>query len=201
MEIKEKKQKKFFRDNYIQCWDYLKESKDFIYIIIIIFFIFTLMGFFIPAPSAISEQILKFIQELVEKTQGMSQIELIKFIFLNNLQSSFFGMIFGALLGVFPVIAALTNGYLLGFVASMNVANEKFWILLKILPYGIFELPAIFISLGLGLKFGTFIFQKRKAESFKRYLWNSLKVFLLIIIPLLIIAGIIEGSLIFYQNN
>ena len=106
-------------------------------------------------------------------------------------------MIFGVLLGIFPIIAAIANGYLLGFVASISVGNVGFLVLWRLLPHGIFELPAIFISLGLGLKFGTFIFQKRKLESFKEFFWSSLRVFLLIVIPLLVIAGIIEGSLMF----
>ena len=183
------------KEEYKKSWNYLKESKNFIYIIMAIFFVFVLIGFFIPAPDSLVKQILEFIEELLEKTQGMSHGELIKFIFLNNLQSSFYGMIFGVLLGIFPMIAAIANGYLLGFVASISVENGGFLILWRLLPHGIFELPAVFISLGLGLKFGMFIFQKRKLESFKEYFFNSLRTFLLIIIPLLIIAGIIEGSL------
>ncbi len=194
-----KKKKKGFnlRDEYSKSWDYLKESKNFIYAIIAIFFIFVLIGFFLPASASITEQILKFIQELLEKTENMSQGELVKFIFLNNLQSSFFSMVFGVLLGVFPMIAAITNGYVLGFVASMSVEFGGGVILLRLLPHGIFELPAIFISLGLGLKLGMFIFQKKKFESLQKYLWNSLRVFFFIVLPLLIIAAIIEGSLIF----
>ena len=185
------------KEEYKQSWNYLKESKNFIYIIIAVFFVFVLIGFFIPAPDSLVEQILKFIEELIEQTQGMSQGGLIKFIFLNNLQSSFYGMMLGILLGIFPILAAIANGYLLGFVSSMSVENGGFLVLWRLLPHGIFELPAIFISLGLGLKFGTFIFQKRKLEIFKEYFFNSLRVFFLIILPLLIIAGIIEGSLIF----
>ncbi len=197
--MKKKKRGKNFdlKEEYKNSWNYLKESKNFIYIIIIIFFVFVLIGFFIPAPDFLTEQILKFIEELIGKTQGMSQWDLIKFIFLNNLQSSFYGVVFGVLLGIFPIVAAIANGYLLGFVSSITVENSGFLVLWRLLPHGIFELPAVFISLGLGLKFGTFIFKKRKMESFKEYLFNSLKVFFLIVIPLLIIAGIIEGSLIF----
>ena len=196
--MKKKDKKEFnLKKEYKKSWDYLKESKNFIYIIIVVFFVFVLIGFFIPAPSSLKEQILRFIEELLEKTQGMSQWELIKFIFLNNLQSSFDGMIFGVLLGIFPIIAAIANGYLLGFVSSISVENGGFLVLWRLLPHGIFELPAIFISLGLGLKFGTFVFQKRKFECFKEYFFNSLRVFFLIVIPLLIIAGVIEGSLIF----
>ncbi len=185
------------KEEYKQSWNYLKESKNFIYIIIAVFFVFVLIGFFVPAPDSLVEQILRFIEELIEQTKGMSRGGLIKFIFLNNLQSSFYGMMLGILLGIFPILAAIANGYLLGFVSSMSVENGGFLVLWRLLPHGIFELPAIFISLGLGLKFGTFIFQKRKLEIFKEYFFNSLRVFFLIILPLLIIAGIIEGSLIF----
>ncbi|GAI54118.1 unnamed protein product, partial [marine sediment metagenome] len=89
-----------------EIWNYLKESKNFIYVIVAVFFVFVLIGFFIPAPDSLVKQILEFIKDLLEKTQAMSQGELIKFIFLNNLQSSFYGMIFGVLLGIFPMIAA-----------------------------------------------------------------------------------------------
>ena len=70
-------------------------------------------------------------------------------------------------------------------------------VLWRIFPHGIFELPAVFISLGLGLKLGTFIFQRNKLKAFAEFFWNSLRVFLFIVLPLLIIAAIIEGSLIF----
>src|SRR3989344_890448 len=191
------KKKGFFKNNYFKGWNYLKESKNFIYTIVVIFFIFVLLGFFVPVPNAIAEQILNFINELIEKTKGMSQLELINFIFLNNFQSSFFGIIFGIILGVLPIIIAISNGYLLGFVASVSVENDGLSILWRLLPHGIFELPAVFISLGMGLKIGMFIFQKKKLKSLSDYFFNSLRVFLLVVVPLLIIAAFIEGTLIF----
>lgn len=194
-----KKKKNFdLKTEYKKSWSYIRETRNFIYIFIAVFFFFTLLGFFLPAPEPLAEQILKFIEELLEKTQGMSQGELISFIFLNNVQSSFFGMILGVLLGIFPIITIVVNGYILGFVASASVQTNGFFVLWRLLPHGIFELSAIFISLGMGLKLGTFIFQKNKGESFKEYFWNSLRVFLFVVIPLLIVAAVIEGSLIFF---
>ena len=137
-----------------------------------------------------------FIQNLLSQTEGLSAPGLIVFIFLNNVQSSFFGVVLGFVLGVFPVLAAIANGYLVGFVGVMAVNSEGFSSLLRLLPHGIFELPAIFISFGMGIKFGTFIFQKDKAESFREYFLNSIRVFLFVVVPLLIVAAIIEGSLI-----
>lgn len=181
---------------YKKCLEYIKESKNFIYIIIGIFFFFVLFGFFIPAPDFLYNKIMDFIRELLGKTENMSQLELMSFIISNNIKSTFFGIIFGIFFGIFPIINAVANGYMLGFVSLVSVNNGGISTLWRIFPHGIFELPAVFISLGLGLKFGMFIFQKKKLKSFKSYLINSLRIFLLVIIPLLIIAGIIEGILI-----
>ncbi len=186
------------KEEYKKSLNYIRESKKFIYLIIIIFFGFILIGFFVPVPGSLKNQILEFIKELLEKTQNMSQVGLIKFLFFNNLQSSFYGLVFGVLIGIFPIIATIANGYLLGFVASMSVENGGIITLWKLFPHGIFELPAVFISLGLGLKLGTFIIQKRKLKSFKEYFINSLRVFLFIVVPLLVIAAVIEGSFIFW---
>ena len=105
-------------------------------------------------------------------------------------------VIFGFFFGLIPIIATLANGYVVGFVTSIVVSSEGVLSLWRLFPHGIFELPAVFISLGMGVKFGTFIFQKKKAEAFREFFWNSLRVFVFIVIPLLIIGAIIEGSLI-----
>jgi stage II sporulation protein M len=192
-----KKQKKKFnlKTQYKESWDFIKENKSFIYAIIGIFLIFTLIGFFVPVPESVMKSILAYLQELFSKTNGMSQINLIGFIFLNNLQSSFFGLIFGVMFGIFPIVSSLINGYMLGFVASMAVRSEGITVLWRILPHGIFELPAVFISLGMGLRLGSHIFNRKK-ENFGEILIKSLKVFFTIVVPLLIIAAIIEGTLI-----
>ena len=192
-----KKRKFNLVEEYKKSLNFIKKSRNFIYAVISIFLLTTLLGFFIPLPESVIDQILKFIRELLEKTQGMSQLELIGFIFSNNLQSSFIGIASGIFLGIFPVMAVIANGFILGFVASISVNAEGFFILWRILPHGIFELPAIFISFGLGLKIGSFIFQKRKFESLMDYTFNSLRVFVFVVLPLLSIAAIIEGTLIF----
>ena len=191
-----KKIKFNLKKEYKKSFKYLRESKKFIYSIVGIFFLFALIGFLFPVPDILYNEILKFIEEILEKTKNLSTSELILFIILNNAKSSFLGVFFGFIYGLFPLIITLVNGYILGVVSQMSVGQGGFVVLWQLLPHGIFELPAIFISLGLGLKFGTFIFQKDKSKSFKNYLINSLKVFFLIVLPLLIVAGIIEGILI-----
>jgi uncharacterized membrane protein SpoIIM required for sporulation len=235
---KKRGKKKFdLKNQYQQSWEYIKESRNFIYITLIIFLLFAFIGAFVPAPEFLEQQILEFIEELLRKTAEMSQGELMSFIFLNNLQSSFFGMIFGIALGIFSAITSVSNGYLLGFVSSRAAYEEGIFVLWRLFPHGIFELPALFISTGLGLKLGfPFIYRyfkyywKRKnifallagilflpfsiiltlilnknlrKYQFKDFLFkvnNSLRVFLFIILPFLLIAAIIEGCLIFFFN-
>lgn len=187
----------FFKENYSKSWKFIKESRNFIYIMTFVFFCFVLIGFFVPVPDSIAKEIMKMIEEIVKRTEGMSQIELIRFIFFNNLQSSFFGLVLGIFFGIFPVIFAAFNGYILGFVAFLSVEEGGGGVLWKLLPHGIFELPAIFISLGLGLKAGVLIFKHSKSKSFKYYFYEFARIFIFVVIPLLIIAAIIEGSLIF----
>lgn len=185
----------FIAENYSKSWAFLKESKKSIYIIALTFLFFTLAGFFLPTPSSIADQIMKLLEDILAQTRGLSQFGLIKFIFFNNLQSSFFGLVLGIFLGVFPVLFAALNGYILGFVASMSVNEGGVGVLWKVFPHGIFELPAVFISLGLGLRTGMFILKSNK-RPIKDFFYEVMRVFVFVVVPLLIVAAVIEGSLI-----
>ncbi|MEK6757595.1 MAG: stage II sporulation protein M [Nanoarchaeota archaeon] len=199
------KKKKLRKENgfnlekqYKDSWSYIKESKDFIYSIVAIFFVFVFIGLLVPIPESISKIIIEYIQELIEKTKNMSSLELTRFIFWNNLQNSFFGMILGIFFGVFPVLIAIVNGYVLGFVSLVTIQNESVWSLWRLLPHGIFELTAVFIALGLGLRLSSFILQRKNNMKFLwKNLVSSIKVLLLVIIPLLALAAVVEGVFIF----
>ncbi len=194
--IEKKSVSGFFKENYSKSWQYIKESKKFIWIVFGLFLLSVFIGV-IFQPESISNSIIKYIQEIISKTEGMSSWDMIKFIFVNNIQTAFMGLIFGFALGIFPIVVTVANGYVVGYVSSSVVASSGAIHLLELIPHGIFELPAIFISFGMGLKFGTFVFSKEKLKSFNKFFIESLRVFVFVIIPLLIIAAIIEGSLIY----
>jgi len=117
-------------------------------------------------------------------------------MFTNNLYVGFLSIIFGVFLGIFPIMTAVFNGIIIGYVMNIAVSSEGFIILWKLLPHGIFELPAIFISMALGLKIFSSVFYGKRVlkNNFKR----SLLVFVLVVTPLLILAALIEGFLIFF---
>ena len=142
---------------------------------------------------------MKFIKDLIAQTEGLSAGGLISFIFFNNISSAFFGLFAGILFGIYPLFSTILNGYIIGFVGRLVSSEEGFFSLWRLLPHGIFELPAIFIAFGLGLKLGTVIFQKNSKKSFREFMIGSLKVFIFIILPLLIVAAIIEGIFIAFS--
>jgi stage II sporulation protein M len=105
------------------------------------------------------------------------------------------GLILGIFFGIFPLLIAMFNGYVLGFVANESVKANGVLILWKLFPHGIFELPAVFISLGLGIVLASKLF-KKKGKLAKDFI-EIIRIFLFVVVPLLVIAAIIEGTLIF----
>ena len=57
MKKRNNKKKNFFKENYKESWNYVKDSKKFIYLAVIIFLFFSLMGFFVPTPDVLEQKI------------------------------------------------------------------------------------------------------------------------------------------------
>jgi len=181
------------RSHWNAALGYVKESRKEIYFMILLFFLSALIGFFFSERFTFLNALLR---ELVDLTSGLNALELIFFILQNNVQSALVSLVFGIFFGIFPIINGVLNGIVLGYVLAITselVGFGEFW---RILPHGIFELGAIFISLGMGLRLGGFVFAKQKVKELKRRFFESINVFLLIVLPLLILAAIIEGLLI-----
>lgn len=188
---------RFICNNFISSIKYIKKIKNFIFFSVLIFLIFVIFGYLFP--GLFEKEVTKIIEELIKQTENLNMFELIIFIIYNNAKSAFFGLALGFLLGIFSLGMLMINGYVIGFVANKTIAKEGILTLWRLLPHGIFELPAIMISVSLGLRLGMFLFiykGKNKKKEFFKWFRDSLKVFVFIIIPLLIIAGIIEGFLI-----
>lgn len=177
---------------------YIKEVRNSIYVSIGVFLIFSIIGFIFSSEFSILEVLIR---DIILQTENLNMFELTIFILQNNMQSAFLGLILGVFLGVYPIMGAGINGLLLGYVASKVTDEYSILALWRVLPHGVFELPAVFISLGMGLYLGGFLFAKRKMRELRRRFYNSVNVFLFIVIPLLIIAAVIEGLLISLTNR
>jgi len=180
---------------YKSLFKFLNESKKFMIYSSLIFLISFLIGFLFKLPESINSKLLGIIKEIFNQTKDMSPLQLTSFIIFNNLKSTFFGILLGIFFGIFPFLSLVLNGIILGIVSSLSVTQQGVLSLWKIFPHGIFELPAVFISLGLGLKIGYLTIKSQKKEIME-FLFNSLKIYFLIVFPLIIFAGIIESLLI-----
>ncbi|MDA3837340.1 MAG: stage II sporulation protein M [Nanoarchaeota archaeon] len=144
----------FLARRYKEAKSYLIDSKKHINMMIGIFVFFALLGFFIPLPEEISMQLLAYFQQLVEQTKDYGALKMMGFLFQNNVGASFMGLAGGLFFGIFPLFNGIMNGFVLGFASSLSVTESGIISLWRLFPHGIFELPALFISLGIGLRLG-----------------------------------------------
>jgi stage II sporulation protein M len=139
--------------------------------------------------------------KLIDKFQGImenGEISLIK-LFINNLQASVLGVLVGLIPFLFlPLMGIFTNAAVLSLGLSGIDTALPAWkvILLGILPHGIFELTAVFLCYSMGISICWNLSKKivghRQYEKIKGLLQNCLRVTVLIVIPLLIIAALVE---------
>ena len=192
---KSRKKQNFFVYNYSKCWKFLNEARWHITFSLAIFMLFFLIGFTLPI--FFREEIINFMKEMVRTLEGKNTIEIISYIFFNNLKAAFFALVLGVGIGFFPLLTTVVNGYVLGFASRFVATEEGIAVLWRLLPHGIFELPAISLAIGIGIKMGFDLFEKKNRK--KRLIENfreGLRFFVFVIIPLLIVAAIIEGTLI-----
>jgi stage II sporulation protein M len=184
--------------NFKLSLGYIKRIKNYIWFSLFLFFGLMVIG--IIFPGFFEKQILEMIAELIKETEDLDGLSLVRFIFINNIKSGFFAMILGVFLGITPFIIGIVNGYILGFVINKSVELEGILVLWRLLPHGIFEIPAILISIGMGLRLGGFLFvsKDKSVREFWKWIKDSFRVFVFIVVPLLVVAAIIEGGLIWF---
>ena len=122
-------------------------------------------------------------------------------IIINNLRVSLSAGVGGITAGAFTVYIIVFNGLLIGTVATLVSQNNlayPFWAF--VLPHGSLELPAIFLAGGAGLLIGKAILfpgKYRRLDAIKFYGLQAVQL-VFGVVPLLIIAGVIEG---FFSPN
>ncbi len=117
-------------------------------------------------------------------------------IMVNNITVALKAFVFGIFLGVGTIYILFLNGALLGSLTGLvyTVGNPiSYWSL--ILPHGVIELTAIFISGGVGLMLGKSLLIPGKYSRKHSLIYNAKESIPLLLgsASMLIIAGIIEG--------
>lgn len=117
-------------------------------------------------------------------------------IMVNNISVSFAAIAGGITAGIYTVFIMIINGLHIGSIAALVGQNNlayPFWAF--VFPHGSLELPAIFLAGGAGLLIGKAILfpgKYKRTDALKVY-GSQASQLLFGIVPMLIIAGIIEG--------
>ncbi len=118
------------------------------------------------------------------------------FIFLNNVSVLLLSFALSPIIWLVPVLALTANGWLIAFVSVAVIEQESLgFLLVGLLPHGIFELPAFIMGQAAALSFGTMailsLFQKRRRGQLVPSLKRNLN-YLVVACALLLPAAIIE---------
>lgn len=182
---------------YNRCCRTLKESRNYFLFVLVLFTASLVLG--MVKPVFFIDFIRTFVEDLLKQTENFNFLQMFFFILNNNLTTAFFVVAGGLFFGIIPVVLTFFNGYVSGFVIGKSIEAVGAGVLWRLVPHGIFEIPALIISLGMGLKLGTYVFAKEKTKKkFLTLIEDVARVFLFLIIPLLVIAALIETGLILF---
>lgn len=175
---------------------YLRSLLPYILISGIIFSLGIFAGYrFVENYPSEAEELISQLRKTFEPILKTGKISQILFIFLKNGISTFLIIIGGIIFGIFPIIALISNGELLGMLANFTFREYSiFYFLSGVLPHGLIEITCFLISCAMGLKIGKTLIRKifKKEGNIKNELNLALSVFLKIILIFLFLAAILE---------
>lgn len=195
----------FLKEQFILSFNFLRKRLIVPFLIVIMIFIafsFATYGLMLLFPE-LSEQLFTTISEIMNSSGIIDENGSISpfLLFLNNARAGLSGAAFGFIPFIFfPVFAIFINGAIMGITLGayslFSEVNPLLVFAAGILPHGIFELTAIFIcwAMGMGICFAlTKKIVRVGNEHFGKYLARCLGVYCYFVIPLLIIAAVVES--------
>jgi stage II sporulation protein M len=174
--------------------------KPYILILALIFAVSFLAGTI--APSSIRQQMNEVFQGVVGNYRELAGGMLFFNILVQNVMATIFVIISGVIFGIVPTFAISSNGFGLGVLyrqASDVSGYSK--AALKVLPYGVFEIPALLIAASYGLWLGVMAVRRmrgRESTPLGSNIEHAFRRYFALVFPLLIVAAAIETSLILW---
>ena len=132
----------------------------------------------------------------VKLFRGLPKLHLVGAIFLNNALKSLIVIVLGAFFGLLPIVFLVVNGAAIGIAVIVSSHARGVWqSILVLLPHGVLELPAVLLATSIGLMLGSHLVRRifgRTATPLGHELGHALKFFLTVIVPILIVAAVVE---------
>jgi len=172
--------------------------KPYILILALIFAATFLAG--TMAPSMIRQQMGEVFQVVVGNYRGLAGGTLFFNILAQNVMATIFVILSGVIVGIIPTFAVGSNAFGLGVMyrqASEVSGYSK--AALTVLPYGVFEIPALLIAASYGLWLGVMVVRRMRGKEgtpLKTHMGHAFRRYFAVVFPLLVVAAAIETALI-----
>lgn len=154
------------------------------------------------APSAIRQQMIDVFKGVVGNYRGLAGGTLFFNILVQNVMATIFVVISGVMAGVIPTFAISSNGFGLGVLYRQASGVSGFpAAALKVLPYGVFEIPALLIAASYGLWLGVLAVRRMRGKEstlLRFHIEHAFRRYFAVVFPLLIVAAAIETALILW---
>lgn len=147
--------------------------------------------------DSISLELLEEVMGSLPDLEGFDLVQIFFFIVFNNVTKTFFWMILGVMGGLPPLFFAVLNGFFIGHF-SYNVALDYSlgFIAAALIPHGVIEIPTILLSSAAGMGLGYALINRLRGNgSLKEEFGKALLLYFTKILPLLILAAVLEVTL------
>jgi stage II sporulation protein M len=178
-----------------------KALKPYLLILSLLFAASLLAGA-VAAPS-LRNEVAKIYQAIAEALGGLPDGALFFNVLVHNMIAAFLIIISGFFFGIILVLAIGGNGFVLGVVFrlaadTMGYAEAA----ARVLPHGLLEIPALLIAASYGLWLGVNILRRirgKETEPVGPQVKHALKRYIVVVVPLLVVAAGIVTVLILME--
>ncbi len=152
--------------------------------------------FFVSDFPEETQEIVEKLKELFASGEEMTQFQIFLFILENNVTKLLLVLLLGIFAGIIPLFASFANGMILGLFGCL-ISESLSWkfFLVGILPHGVIEIPVLILATAIGMRIGKVALWRLFGGKvgIKKELAKALKFYIIVLVPLLILAAAIEA--------
>jgi len=142
-----------------------------------------------------ARKVMDSLASVIMPLRELGSMELLLFIFLNNVVKAGAVVLLGLFLGIPTAIFLMTNGLVAGLVIYQVMSERGLgYTLSGLVPHGVVELPAVLLAGSLGLEVGgeAVRWLRRRPSRVRRRLRRAVRSYLVYVVPALAVAAVIE---------
>jgi stage II sporulation protein M len=152
------------------------------------------------APLSVRQQVTDALQVVGEQYRDLAGGALFFYILIHNVMASLLLLASGLLYGIVPVLAVGSNGFVLGVLYSQEALVAGYSkAAMKVVPHGIFEIPALLFTASYGLWLGIRSIRRIRGKEdapLRGTVNHAFERYFVVVFPLLVMAAAVETFLI-----